>query len=225
VLYKLAQLHIELSNTGHKQLKIIAAAKSMTVSSLARSYIQRGINGELNSTTTAMGKKPNHLSLQQTSTPVLVFQEQQVQTNMQFSPLPKIQAEYNTRTSSELNELHKHFFARCYLEARNPFFYCEEVHNEFSLMAITSKNKLIDHMLVRGKDQKLFKVHEALVKLIINNMINQRIIVRVREDLLASPMLLLEGITRISIPGLFDVSNSQAASSVMVSEHRMVQVA
>jgi hypothetical protein len=89
------------------------------------------------------------------------------------------------------------------------------------LMALVSKQKLINYMLKRGKDQKLFRVYRAMVELIINKMIEQHIIVDTGGDLLASPMRLLESIVKNSIPGPLGTSNTRAASYISgnVCEH------
>lgn len=221
-VHRLAQIHIECTEVEHKQLKCIALAKGVTISSIVRSYINRGINVDLKSVTTTMGKTAIHLSQPEvSSTPALDLQMQRVQKSIHFSP-SKIQPEYpDRRSSSELRELHKHFFARCFLEIRNPFVDRDGIHYEFSLMALASKDKLLDHMLERGKDQKLFRVYGALAEHIINNMIDQKIIASIRGDLMACPMLLLEGIVKFGIPGLFDGSNSQASSHI--SEHSSIE--
>jgi hypothetical protein len=222
VLYKLAQLHIEYPETEHKQLKLIALAKGVKASSLARSYIQRGINDALNSTTTKVGKSTNHLPQLQLCTPALNFQEQRLQTTIQLSPSSKSQPEYpKPGSSSELNEWHRRFFSECFLQSKMQFFDNPSgTYDPYLLMALVSKPELIKCMLERGKNQKLFRVYNALVKLIINKMINEKIIVRIRGDLLASPMILLEKIVKIGVTGLTDGGNNQAAShtSVMISE-------
>jgi hypothetical protein len=218
VLCKLAQLHIEYPEPEHKQLKLIALAKGVTASSLARSYIQRGIDHDLISTTTRMRKPANHLPQLEAYTPALNFQEQQVQTSIQFSPSPEYP---KPRSNYELNEWHKRYFSECFLETRMRFFDNPSgtVYDPSLLMAVVSKPRLVNCMLERGKDLKLFRVHGAIVEVIINRMINQKIIANTRGDLLAAPVLLLIGIAKISIRELIG-SDNQAAShtSVMVSE-------
>ena len=219
---KLAQLHIEYPEAEHKQLKLLALAKGVTASSLARSYIQRGINDDLNIKTTTVGKSANHSPQLQLCTPALNFHEHRLQTTLQLSPSSKSQPEYpRPGSSSELNEWHKRFFSECFLQSKMRFFDNPSgTHDPFLLMAFVSKPKLIECMLKRGKDLKLFRVYDALVELIINKMINQRIIVSSRGNLLAASMLLLEGFAKVSIPELTDRSDNQAAShtSVMISE-------
>jgi hypothetical protein len=197
VFCKLARLHIEYPEAEHKQLKLIALAKGVTASSLARSYIQRGIDHDLISTTTRVGKPANHLPQLEAYTPALNFQEQQVQTSIQISPSPEYP---KPRSNYELNKWHKRFFSECFLETRMRFFDNPSgtVYDPSLLMAVVSKTRLVNCMLERGKDLKLFRVHGAIVEVIINRMINQKIIANTRGDLLAAPMILLEKIVKTS---------------------------
>lgn len=215
------QLHIQYSEDEYKQLKLIALAKCVSISSLARSYIQRGINHDLicvNASSNKIKFQPHALRATLIP-PALNSQEQQVQTSVQISPSPEYP---KPRSNYELNEWHKRYFSECFLETRMRFFDNPSgtVYDPSLLMAVVSKPRLVNCMLERGKDLKLFRVHGAIVEVIINRMINQKIIANTRGDLLAAPVLLLKGIAKISIRELINGSDNQAAShtSVMISE-------
>jgi hypothetical protein len=195
------QLHIHYSDAEYRQLRFIAFDKGVTISSLVRSYIQRGINDDLIPSTTTLGKSTKssfQLQAKQTaSPPIVIFQEQQEQKHAQSIASLETQSKYPKPSSdSELDEWHRGFFAECFLEVREPFFDNPKglVDDPSLLMAIAAKAKLINSMLEKEKNQKLFRVHEALISHIVEKMHRSKIIATVSRDgqLLVCPMMLLE---------------------------------
>lgn len=173
----------------------------MTISSLVRSYIQRGINDDLIPSTTTLGKSFQLQAKQTVSPPIVIFQDQQEQKHSQSIPSLETQSKYPKPISnSELDEWHRGFFAECFLEVREPFFDNPKGHidDPSLLMAIAAKAKLINGMLEKEKNQKLFRVHEALISHIVEKMHRAKIIATVSRDghLLACPMMLLEHFIR-----------------------------
>jgi hypothetical protein len=195
------QLHIHYSDAEYRQLRFIAFDKGVTISSLVRSYIQRGINDDLIPSTTTLGKSAKHpfqLQAKQTvSPPIVIFQEQQEQKHTQFIASLETQSKYPKPVSnSELDEWHRGFFAECFLEVREPFFDNPRglIGEPSLLMAIATKAKLIKGMLEKEENQKLFRVHNALVLHIVEKMHRSKIISTVSRGghVLACPMMLLE---------------------------------
>jgi hypothetical protein len=195
------QLHIHYDDAEYRQLRFIAVDKGVTISSLVRSYIQRGINDDLIPSTTTLGKSAKHpfqLQAKQTvSPPIVIFQEQQEQKHTQFIASLETQSKYPKPVSnSELDEWHRGFFAECFLEVREPFFDNPRglIGEPSLLMAIATKAKLIKGMLEKEENQKLFRVHNALVLHIVEKMHRSKIISTVSRGghVLACPMMLLE---------------------------------
>src|SRR5438094_980664 len=104
------QLHIHYSDAEYRQLRFIAFDKGVTISSLVRSYIQRGINDDLIPTTTTLGKPLQLQGKQTVSLPIVISQEQHEQKHAQSSCSLESQSKYPKPSSdSELDEWHRGF--------------------------------------------------------------------------------------------------------------------
>lgn len=210
----MAQIHFEIDDTKSKQLKILALAKGVTYSSLVRSFVENGINEALTKkvelSETSLGssllKHNRQLKiLHKNNEYCHSNNDGTVQTCTEY-PKPKRQSQV------ELDELHKVFFAKCLLDIGEPllyhptgfaygpfsFAYGSFAYGPFSLMVVANKDKLIEHMI--NKPEKKFRVYEALVSLIVDNMIRLKIITTItsitRGDFMACPLVLLHCIVK-----------------------------
>jgi hypothetical protein len=199
----LAQIHFELDNIKHKQLKVLAFAKGVTVSSLVRSYVEYGMNEALNKQVEISGTSLESSSLlQQKHNGVVTILHKNKENCFQSSIIAaQTCSQYpKPRNDDELNEWHKLFFAECFLDAREPLL-CDPtgfaIYEPFSLMAVANKDKLVKCML--DKNEKKFRVYESMAHHIVDKMIRLKVIAPtsiMSGDLLACPLLLLDCIVK-----------------------------